>query len=73
MSKAEGAELGITISHAGRGMQAQTRVDDVQDLGNVLRFTGGEYPVSGDESRKRFTLWAEFSHRSIWGMKGVRA
>lgn len=63
----------INPSITGRGMQAQVNVNRPDELQSVLKYTGGEYPVSGDLSRVKFLRWAEFQHRSVWAAKGVRA
>lgn len=55
----------------GRGMQAHVRVNMPDHLDDLLRRTGGEYPVSGDLSRTRFTLWKQFRFPSVWKSAGV--
>lgn len=56
----------------GRGMQAQVNIKSADELDRVLRYTGGEYPVSGDLSRVKFTLWRSFQLPSVWAARGVR-
>lgn len=57
----------------GRGMQAQVNIKNPTELDRVLRYTDGEYPVSGDLSRVTYKRWTEFSLPSVWTRRGVHA